>query len=87
MVRVLQYGKVQPKKVLCPNCESLLEYTDADLDYTSLLPTKYEDDKIGLRCPACGKTMLLEYYRDGLHCVRKEDGKFHVVDRYEAEEF
>ena len=86
-MKILEYGKIQPKKVLCPNCESLLEYTDADLNYTTLILTKYDDDRIGLRCPACGKMMTIEYYRDGLHCVRKEDGKFHVVGRYETDEF
>ena len=87
MAKVLKYGKVQPKKVLCPNCEALIEYTDADLDYTALTPTKHEDDRIGLRCPACGKVMLIECYRYGMHCVRQEDGKLHVIDRYETDEF
>ena len=87
MAKVLKYGKVQPQKVLCPNCEALIEYTYADLDFTTPIPTKYEDDRIGLKCPACGKVMLLECYRDGMHYVRQEDGKLHAVDRYETEEF
>lgn len=81
MAKVIKYGKVQPRHTLCPSCEALIEYTDADLDFTAI-PRKFDEDKIGLKCPACGKMMLLEYYQDGLHWARKEDGKFHVVDRY-----
>ena len=81
MAKVLKYGKLQPKHVLCPNCEALIEYTDADLDFTTL-PCHFDEDKIGLKCPACGKMTTVEHYRDGLHLVRKEDGKFHVAGRY-----
>jgi uncharacterized protein with PIN domain len=86
MAKVLKYGKIQPRTTMCPDCEAIIEYTDADLDYTSI-PCKFGEDKIGLRCPACGKLLTVEYYRNGLHCIRKEDGKFHVVGRYETDEF
>ena len=82
MVKVLKYGKIQPKKVLCPNCESLLEYTDVDLDYTSLL-CHFDEEKIGLKCPVCGKTMLLEWYKDGCRYIRKEDGRLHLDGTYD----
>ena len=76
-MKVLKYGKIQPKQVSCPNCNSLLEYTDADLDYTSL-PCRFGEDKVGLKCPVCSETILLELYsREGCHYVRKEDGKLH----------
>ena len=86
MAKVLKYGKTKPRTTLCPHCEALIEYTDSDLDYTAL-PCKSNEDKIGLRCPACGKMMLIEFYHDGFHSIRKEDGKFHVIERYEPDEF
>ena len=85
MARILKYGKLKPRNTMCPNCEALIEYTDADLDYATL-PRHFDEDKVGLRCPACGKIMTIEYYRDGQHCIRKEDGNFYVIDRYEYDE-
>jgi primosomal protein N' len=81
MAKVLRYGRVQPQTTLCPNCEALIEYTHADLDYTALA-CHFDEEKIGLLCPACGKMMTVEYYRDGLHCVRQENGKFQVIEEF-----
>lgn len=81
-MKVLKYGKIQPNKVLCPNCESLLEYTDTDLDYTSLL-CHFDEEKIGLKCPVCSRIMLLEWCKDGYRYVRKEDGQLHLEDIYD----
>lgn len=81
-MRILKYGKVKPEKVMCPHCEALLEYTNTDLDYTSLA-CHFDEEKTGLRCPVCDRIMTLELYRDGIHYMRKEDGKMHIVDTYQ----
>lgn len=82
-MRVLKYGKIQPKKVLCPECESLLEYNLSDLDYSAFnLICKFDEDKIGLKCPVCNRMMLLELYKDGHRYVREEDGKLHIDSTY-----
>ena len=77
-MKVIKYGKIQPKLVMCPNCEALLEYTESDLEHKSSWNGRFSEERISLCCPVCDQLMLVELYQNGLHYVRHEDGKLEL---------
>lgn len=56
-MRILSYGHITPKQIVCNHCGATLEYTDADVRLKT--PDRFTSFRT-LQCACCGRTVVLE---------------------------
>lgn len=58
-MRVIEIGKLAEKEISCDKCNSILAYTDADIQYEAEEFFGQWHDNTKIKCPICGNTIVL----------------------------